>query len=108
MAFQPFTVLCLRTEMGTISTSFIVPQCGNDIAGFLATLRRNMRTVSEAVEGEWNRDVIIATTMNGKTIEHSVNALVTSGSFPPAPQARAPRPLGPNPLWGGVSLFPFV
>jgi hypothetical protein len=57
-------------ENGNDLDIFIVPQRGNaDMAGFLAALRRNMRTVSEPVQGDWNRDVIIATTMDRKAID---------------------------------------
>jgi hypothetical protein len=54
---------------------FMVPQRENpDMAGLLNTLRRNMRAVTDPM-GDWNRDVIIATTQDGKKIDIQVTRL---------------------------------
>jgi hypothetical protein len=55
---------------------FMVPQRENpDMAGLLNTLRRNMRSVTDPVAGDWNRDVVIATTQDGKKIDIQVTRL---------------------------------
>lgn len=55
---------------------FMVPQRENpDMASLLDTLRRNMRDVTEPIAGDWNRDVIIATTHDGKRIDIQVTRL---------------------------------
>lgn len=55
---------------------FMVPQRENpDMAGLLNTLRRNMRGVTDPIAGDWNRDVIIATTQDGKKIDIQVTRL---------------------------------
>lgn len=49
---------------------FMIPQRENpDMAGLLNTLRRHMRTVTDPIAGDWNRDVIIATTIEGRRID---------------------------------------
>jgi len=49
---------------------FMVPQRENpDMAELLNTLRRNMRAVTDPIAGDWNRDVIIATTIEGRRID---------------------------------------
>lgn len=49
---------------------FMIPQRENpDMAGFVNTLRRNMRAVTDPIAGDWNRDVIVATTIEGRRID---------------------------------------
>lgn len=60
----------LLNDEGNDLDIFIVPQRQNaDVAGFLGTLRRHMRTVTEPVAGDWNRDFVVATTQDGKLID---------------------------------------
>jgi hypothetical protein len=48
----------------------MVPQREDpDIDGFVATLRRHMREVSDPIAGEWNRDIVIARTNAGDHID---------------------------------------
>lgn len=49
---------------------FMIPQRENpDMAALLNRLRRNMRAVTDPVAGDWNRDVVLATTMDGNRID---------------------------------------
>lgn len=55
---------------------FIVPQRENhDITGLLCTLRRHMRTVADPIAGDWNRDVVLATTNDDKRIDFQFTRL---------------------------------
>jgi hypothetical protein len=48
---------------------FMVPQRQDaNVAAFVETLRRHMR-VGEPVPGDWNRDFVIAFTMDGKKLD---------------------------------------
>ena len=51
------------------SPSMIPQRVNPDMAGFLNRLRRNMRAVTDPIPGDWNRDVVQATTMDGKRID---------------------------------------
>src|ERR1700740_674063 len=49
---------------------FMIPQRANpDQAGFINALRRNTRTVTDPIAGDWTRDVIVAPTIEGRLID---------------------------------------
>jgi|SRR6516165_7848359 hypothetical protein len=49
---------------------FMIPQREDpDTTGLVNALRRHMQEVSDPRAGEWNRDVAVATTMDGKHID---------------------------------------
>ena len=60
----------LANNEGNDLNVFMVPQRENaDVAGLLASLRRHMRAVTNPIAGDWNRDVVVATTQDGKRID---------------------------------------
>lgn len=60
----------LLDDRGKDLDIFMVPQKADaDMQGFVARLRRSMRSVNGPIAGDWNRDVVIATTVPGKQID---------------------------------------
>jgi hypothetical protein len=54
----------------------MIPQRENhDLKGLIATLRRHMREVSDPIPGDWNRDIVVATTNGGEHIDIQVTRL---------------------------------